>query len=219
MKCNFDTVIDLNWINTETTTHLIMTLFSSVELLCVSRRLSLPWPVLLSNTCTHVNLQHTNTPEACRRVQVDGCVWLVQAMIGINCHGRRHACLSHEVNSDWPDESRSCFRRSRSPRASCPEFTPPQHTPPVRSADGSVETRHKRPPRIRWRMQDFWCRQMVSITASVCFVFTERNQSNCATSVGEKDSVSGLISRGCLCYVNFLPSDSLLLFVDDDSAE
>lgn len=57
---------------------------------------------------------------------------------------------------------------------------------------------------------------MVSITASVCSVFTERNQSNCATSVGEKDFVSGLISRGCLCYVNFLPSDIFLLFVKDE---
>lgn len=92
-------------------------------MLHVFRPLSLPWPVLLSlhlsNTCTHVNIQHTDTPEARQRVQVDGCVWLVQAMIGINCHGRRHACLSHEVNSDWPDESRSCFWRSWSPRASC----------------------------------------------------------------------------------------------------
>lgn len=60
----------------------------------------------------------TQTPQARRRVQVDGCVWLVQAMIGINCHGRRHACLSHEVNSDWPDESRSCFWRSWGLRAS-----------------------------------------------------------------------------------------------------
>lgn len=166
----------------------------------------------LWNTCLHVNIEHTDPPEACQRVQVDGCVWLVQAVIGINCHGRRHARLSHEVNSDWPDEARSFFMRSRAPRASC---TLPVPNPPHLSTLHPWRWERSGHPALGgvWRLST---RQLLSISpACLAVVFFPSAISLIVPRLLESETSLPLLFLAGFCVAWILPSHISLLLMKD----